>query len=76
MTLLHVAGDPLENARSAIEAEERERESDHRESARRLWRALVLSPSLEVFDALLRGECVPVDRLDCDWVARLGRRGQ
>lgn len=76
MTLSHLTCRPLENARGAIDAEERERESSHRESARRLWRALVLSPALEVFEALVRGESVPVDRLDGEWVARLGRRGR
>lgn len=76
MTLLRFAADPLENARAAVEAEERERESTERHWVRYIWRALVLSPSLEVLEALLRGESVPVDRLDCDWVARLGRRGR
>jgi hypothetical protein len=42
--------------------------------ASRLWRAFMLAPSLEVCAALLRGETVPVDRLDPAWVARFGRR--
>ena len=38
------------------------------------WVAMMLAPSLEVCEALLRGESVPVDRLDQEWVERLGRR--
>jgi hypothetical protein len=35
---------------------------------------MMLAPSLAVGEALLRGESVPLDRLDPEWVARLGRR--
>jgi hypothetical protein len=38
----------------------------------RLWRAFMLSPSIEVCEALLRGESVPLDRLDPVWVRRFG----
>ena len=38
----------------------------------RLWRAMMLAPSLEVCEALLRGESVPIDRLDPVWVRRFG----
>lgn len=48
---------------------------------RRLWpdagelfRAIVLSPDVEVAEALLCGESVPLDRLDAEWVERFGRR--
>jgi hypothetical protein len=40
--------------------------------ADRLWRAFMLAPSIEVCEALLRGESVPLDRLDTDWVQRFG----
>jgi hypothetical protein len=42
--------------------------------AGRLWRAFMLAPSLEVCVALLRGESVPIDRLDAEWTRRFGRR--
>jgi hypothetical protein len=38
----------------------------------RLWRAMMLAPSVEVCEALLLGEAVPLDRLDPEWVARFG----
>jgi hypothetical protein len=40
----------------------------------RIWRAMMLAPRLEVCEALLRGESVPVDRLDPEWVTRFGTR--
>lgn len=40
----------------------------------RTWQAMVLAPNAEVCAALLRGESVPIDQLDPEWVARLGRR--
>jgi hypothetical protein len=39
---------------------------------RRAWRAMMLAPTLEVCEALLRGEMVPIDRLDPEWVERFG----
>jgi hypothetical protein len=54
-----------DQARFAIEAEE------HRRSIR-MHTALCLAPSLEVFEALLQGETVPVDRLDQDELRRRG----
>lgn len=35
--------------------------------SRRIWAALVLSPRVEVFEALLADLPVPADRLDPDW---------
>jgi hypothetical protein len=32
----------------------------------------MLAPSLEVCEALLRGERLPIGRLDPEWVRRLG----
>jgi hypothetical protein len=43
-----------------------------REWLRRIWSAVMLSTSVEVCDALLRGERVPIERLDPEWVARFG----
>jgi hypothetical protein len=40
----------------------------------RIWRAMMLAPCLEVCEALLRGESVPVHRLDSEWVKRFGTR--
>jgi hypothetical protein len=40
----------------------------------RLWRAIMLAPTIEVCRALLRGESVPLSQLDPKWVERLGRR--
>jgi hypothetical protein len=40
----------------------------------RVWRAMMLARSLEVCEALLRGESVPLEQLDPEWVARFGRR--
>lgn len=41
---------------------------------RRIWTAMMLAPELETCRALLRGEQVPVDRLDPTWLERFGRR--
>ena len=37
----------------------------------RIWRAMVLAPSLDVFVALLNNEPVPTSQLDPVWVKRL-----
>jgi hypothetical protein len=39
-----------------------------------LYRAVMLAPTLEVCEALLRDEQVPLSRLDPVWVRKLGRR--
>jgi len=64
------------NAAWAIELEDEARRLHEPEAAawRAFWRALVLAPSVEILEALLRGEGVPLDRLDAEWVQRLGRR--
>jgi hypothetical protein len=36
------------------------------------WRALMLAPNLEVWQALLTGERVPLSQLSPAWVARFG----
>jgi hypothetical protein len=38
----------------------------------RIWRAIMLAPTLEVCVALLNREPVPVSRLDPAWVKALG----
>jgi hypothetical protein len=45
-----------------------------RRGADRTWLAMMLAPRVEICEALLRGEGVPLDRLDPEWVARFGRR--
>jgi len=40
--------------------------------ADRLIRSILLAPSIEICEALLRGESVPVERLDLAWVRRFG----
>jgi hypothetical protein len=66
------------NARWVIEQEEIERRlrDPLRHEWRRLWRAIMLSPSIDVCEALLRGESVPIDRLDAHWVERFGLRSR
>jgi hypothetical protein len=39
-----------------------------------LRKAILVSPTLDVCEALLRGEHVPRDRLDQDWLRRLSHR--
>jgi hypothetical protein len=39
-----------------------------------LYKAVMLAPNLPTCQALLRGETVPLSRLDQDWVRKLGRR--
>lgn len=42
------------------------------EETRRIWRAMMLAPTVEICDALLRGESVPISKLNPDWVKRFG----
>jgi hypothetical protein len=44
------------------------------EECRRGWQAMTLAPTIEICQALLRGESVPADKLRVEWVARFGRR--
>jgi hypothetical protein len=61
----------LDAARLAVELECRELAWP---DAAKLWRAFMLAPSIEVCEALLRGESVPLDRLDPVWVRRFGMK--
>lgn len=40
-------------------------------NSRRLWRAIMLSPSVDVLDSLLAGEPVPESALDAEWMRKL-----
>jgi hypothetical protein len=40
----------------------------------RIWRAMVLAPTIEIFEALLADEPVPVTALDPLWAKRFGIR--
>lgn len=53
---------------------DRESRLEAERAASRIWRAMMLAPRVEVCEALLRGESVPVASLDSEWVARFGRR--
>lgn len=66
----------LLNARAVVEAEEEARRlhDPERDFWNLMWRVLVLSPTIEVCVALLRGEDVPTSRLDPEWLERLGWR--
>ena len=44
--------------------------------SRDVWRAMMLAKDLETCRALLRGETVPLERLDPEWVARFGLRSE
>ena len=57
----------LANAREAVEREQRWRESAERQAMLRVHRAIRLAPTLEVCEALLRGERVPRTALDPMW---------
>ena len=46
------------------------------DEARRGWKAMMLAPTLEIGQALLRGESVPLDQLRPDWVAWFDLRGR
>jgi hypothetical protein len=46
------------------------------EWAQDFWKALMLSPTIEICEALLDGESVPIDRLDPDWVRRFGLKAK
>lgn len=64
----------LVNAREAVELKTEFLALQDSLRDRRLTRAVLLAPSLEICEALLRGERVPVSRLDPRWVKRYGLR--
>lgn len=48
--------------------------SDDEDWLRIVWKAWMLATSEEVLRALLRGEDVPLEKLDPEWVDRFGRK--
>jgi hypothetical protein len=64
----------LDNARLAVESDPVTLaiESAVRNYWQHAWVAVCLSPSLEVCEALLRGESLPTKRLDPGWMRRFG----
>ena len=56
------------------ELEHDARASDSWRANNRLWKAVMLSPTLEICQAMLRGQQVPVEKLDPEWVRRFGMR--
>jgi hypothetical protein len=61
-------GDDLERIGPYVEAE--------RERLRRIYVAMMLSPTIEVCEALLRGESVPPSAVDPVWARRFGLEGR
>jgi hypothetical protein len=67
-----------ENAKQAVDLDpvRQQRETTAWKAANRMWRAITLAPTLDICQALLQGEHVPLDRLDHEWVRRFGLRQQ
>jgi hypothetical protein len=63
-----------ENARLAVEQDPKRLalESADRDALAQLLKAVRLAPTLEVCEALCRGERVPISRLDPEWVKAYG----
>jgi hypothetical protein len=71
----------VSNAREAIDLEDEARDDERRwhesevgRAYARVWRAMMLAPTIEICEALLRDEKVPIDRLRPEWVRRFGLR--
>lgn len=64
----------LEDARAAIALEEQARQANGADDQAiyRLKKAVMLAPDLATCEALLRGEDVPISRLDPAWARRYG----
>lgn len=67
MSRVHVVFD---ECGEVVEYELRPSCAERAREAARIWQAMMLAPTFEVCEALLRGETVPIDRLDPDWVER------
>ena len=65
----------LDNARLAVEQDPVRLwlESDERRASLELLKAVRLAPTLEVCEALLRGEKVPRSQLSREWLGRYGK---
>jgi hypothetical protein len=74
--LLRSRAEILENARLAVENDPVRiaMESEAARASRRLYKAMMLAPSIEICEALLRGENVPIERLNPIWVRKFGLR--
>jgi hypothetical protein len=56
-----------------IERDRGRRRNDRaRHQSQRVWAAIMVSPTVEIAEALLRGFDVPASRLDQKWARRLG----
>jgi hypothetical protein len=62
------------DAHEALELEEQMRRLRAEDETTRIWRAVMLAPTLEVCRALLAGERVPLTQLDPVWVRKFGIR--
>ena len=69
---------PATEALIAKFANRRDRELADLDAAysREVWRAMMLAKDLDTCRALLRGESVPLERLDPEWVARFGLKSE
>ena len=56
--------DPLEDARACLQLEQEHRDAIEHDWLWQLRKAVLLSPSIYVCEALLRGEQVPLNSLD------------
>ena len=65
---------PAENAQWVVEEEDRRRNTVEAKQSRFLHKCLCLATSWEVFEALVRGESVPIGRLNPEYVQRFGLR--
>jgi len=60
-----------------VEIERRKRPPDTPAQRRwldRMWKAMMLAPTIDICEALLRGEKVPPSKLRPEWVERFGFR--
>lgn len=64
----------ITEAQEVLALEQAIRDAEEHDELSRLWRAIMLSPSIDILEALLRGEHVPLNRLDPAWVRRYGLR--
>ena len=66
--------DALRESEAEREIREEQERADQARYWARVWRAVMLSPRVEICEALLKGETVPIEKLDAGWVERFGRR--
>ena len=61
--------DPLANARDAVN---NDWGANPHARTDRIFKAMMLAPTLDICIALLQGKPVPVDRMDAKWARRYG----